>query len=258
MFMLYNCVAITEILKRYIIMQIQKINQTQVFRGNTTAAADSRPENQESKKPRINPHAAIGALAGAMIPVLTISKIKNGKFNFDVFEYGNKAKELAAILTVSTSSILGGLSGGLLSTKDPKDKKAKVKEAVFDISTVAIPTTITTTMLALGKKMKFKGILPKIIAPIIGIGVGMPISQKVAHRVDTKFINKDEPQPERKLKPQDYLVHLDDLFTLVILTGLKIPFLKEGTAEKLLPFIYAWCGHETGSKTAQPVQNERR
>lgn len=235
-------------------MQVQKINNGYTFKANSA----ENKENRETKKSNFNPTAAIGALAGAMIPVLAISKIKNGKFGFDIFECSNKAKELATILTVSTSSILGGLAGGLFGAKNPEDKKAKIKESVFDLSTVAIPTTITTAMLSLSGKMKLKGVLPKIIAPIVGIGLGMPISQKVAHKVDSKFINKDKPQePERKLRIQDYLVHLDDIFTLIILTGIKIPFLKDHTAEKILPFIYAWCGYETGSKTAQEMKEEQ-
>lgn len=250
-------------------MQIQKIGNNVSYRGNAQIGGkylkneaetttdtnvqvqDKTPDakNKEAKK-EFSPAAALGALAGALIPVFAISKATKGKLTFDIFENDSLKKDLATVLTVSTSAILGGLLGGLTDAKTPEDKKAKVKESLFDITTVAIPTTIATSILGIAKKMKVKNIAPKIIAPLAGIGLGMPLAQKASGVID-KFLNRDNPNfeaKERKLKPQDYIVHIDDLLALLIIS--KVPFANKIHADKLLPLIYAWCGFESGSKTA--------
>ena len=105
------------------------------------------------------------------------------------------------------------------------------------------------------KKMNVKNIIPKIIAPIAGIGLGMPLAQKASGVVD-KFLHKDDPNAkvkERKLKPQDYIVHVDDLLALMIIS--KVPFASKIHADKILPLIYAWCGFESGSKVASNKEN---
>lgn len=225
-------------------MQIQRINNVS-YRGSNKA-----DNNTSKKNEKFSSAAAVGALAGAIVPVLAISKATKGKFTFDIFENDSLKKDLATILTVSTSAILGGLLGGLTQAKTKEDKDAKIKESLFDITTVLIPTTIATGVLGAAKKMNIKNIAPKIIAPIAGIGIGMPLAQKASGLVD-KFLNRNNPNAqvkERKLKPQDYIVHIDDLLALMIIS--KVPFASKIHADKILPLIYAWCGFESGSKTA--------
>lgn len=242
-------------------MKIQPVNNSITYRGNSAHNKENTEKNKSDKVPvknNFSPAAAIGALSGALIPVLAISKIRNGKFSFDIFESESLKKSLATVLTVSTSAITGGLIGGLTQAKTTEDKKAKVRESLFDISTVAIPATITTALLGLSKKMNIQKTWPKVIAPIIGIGAGMPACQKLSGVVEKKIINGDKPETEkqkikeRKLKPQDYFVHIDDLLALMLLT--RVPIASKIHAEKILPLIYAWCGYESGSKTATKAE----
>ena len=231
-------------------MRIHSINNAITYKGNTDSA-----QANTGKKENFSKTAAAGALIGAIAPVLAISKATKGKFSFDIFENNSLKKDLATILTVSTSAILGGLLGGLVEAKTPEDKKAKVKETLFDITTVAIPALIATGVLGVAKKMNIKSIVPKIIAPIAGIGLGMPLAQKASGVID-KFLHKDDPNAkvkERKLKPQDYIVHIDDLLALMIIS--KVPFAGKIHADKILPLIYAWCGFESGSKVASKKEN---
>ena len=238
MFVRYNCG------KSVIKMQINKINSTFSLRGNHKSG-----NNNKKESPSIC--AAAGALCASLLSVGAISKFSKGKFTFDIFDSGNLKKDLATVLTISTASITGGLLGGVLEAKNPEDKKAKVKESVFDIMSVAIPSTLATSVLALAQKKNIKSPLVQVAATLCGVGLGMPLAQKFVNTLD-KQINKNNPNfktNERKLKPQDYLVHIDDIIAIATIS--KVPFAKFLHADRLLPFIYAWCGFESGSKTAE-------
>lgn len=231
-------------------MNIPKISN--VFAANT-----NRSENNSSEKKKVSIPAAVGALGGALASVGIIGKLTKGKLTFDVFEQGSLAKDMGAVIAVSSSSILGGLCGGLLDAKSDEDKKAKVKESLFDISTVVFPSAIATSVLALANKAKVKSPLVQVAATILGIGLGMPLAQKAAGVFD-KFVHKDEPNvklEQRKLKPQDYFVHVDDILALAIIS--KVPFAKQLHADKILPLIYAWCGFESGSTTANNKEENK-
>ncbi len=229
-------------------MNIPKINN--VFTAN---AANSQDKSDQKKKVSVT--AALGAVGGALASVGVIGKLTKGKLTFDVFEQGSLAKDMGAVIAVSTSSILGGLFGGLLEAKSDEDRKVKVKESLFDISTVVFPSTIATSMLAVANKMKIKSPLVQVAATVCGIGLGMPLAQKASGVID-KFIHKDDPDAkvkERKLRPQDYFVHVDDILALAIIS--KVPFARQLHADKILPLIYAWCGFESGSAVAK--RNEK-
>ncbi len=50
--------------------------------------------------------------------------------------------------------------------------------------------------------------------------------------------------PDRKLTLLDCLVNVDDALGVLVLT--KFPFVGKLHLEKLLPFIYAYCGYRAG------------
>ena len=237
-------------MKEFKVMNIPKISN--IFTGNA-----NRQSNNSDDKKKISIPAALGAVGGALVSVGVIGKLTKGKLTFDVFEQGSLPKDLGAVIAVSSSSILGGLFGGLLEAKSDEDKKAKVKESLFDISTVVIPSTIATSVLALANKAKVKSPLVQVAATVLGIGLGMPLAQKAVGVFD-KFVHKDDPDvklEQRKLKPQDYFVHVDDILALAIIS--KVPFAKQLHADKILPFIYAWCGFESGSTTANNKEENK-
>ena len=106
------------------------------------------------------------------------------------------------------------------------------------------------------QKAKFNETASKILSPIIGIGIGMPLAQKTSEKISKKAFGDDaQKMPERKIKIKDYLVHVDDLLTLLIVTGSK--FATAIQADKILPLIYAYCGYESGTKSSNDAKEEK-
>jgi hypothetical protein len=200
----------------------------------------------------------LATIAGTILPILLIRKYQGKTLQSGTFkglDFKTKTKEilksfnieygLKEMLFTSFGSTLGGLSGGLLFDKK-ENKKCKIKESVFQLSNIAIPTSIIAGLLKLTEKCKNpKAILPKIAAVITGIGVGMPIAAITSNKINNTIVDKDN-QSKRKLKIKDCFVHIDDLVGALILT--KIPFADKLHADKILPALYGICGYEAGTK----------
>ncbi len=217
-------------------MEIQKVNNTT---GQTT-----------KNKAKV----AIGATVGTFLPIAIISKAKKGKLSFDIFDSPSNAQNLGAIAAVSGGSILGSLACGL--GQDKQENKEKIKEGTFNFLKVVVPTGLMVGCMEAFKNKK--GLAPKIAAPVIGIGLGMPIAQKAATEIDKKFIHKKESEEgtlkERKLKLKDYFVHVDDVLALLVLS--KVPIASKLHADKLLAPIYAYCGYEAGIASKEAIGSE--
>lgn len=226
------------------IMAVENIQQKYLINNNI--------EKKEGIKDKIVKQAPlIGSLLGSIAPVAIISLARKNKLSFDVFESGNLAKDLATIVTVGTGGVLGGLAGAMTQENSKEDKEAKYKESFFHILTVAIPAAIATGILAMAKKTNYKGILDKVFAPILGVGIGMPVAQHFANLFDKKVLNKNNPnyKPHDKLQLKDYIVHVDDILSIMVIS--KIPFVNKIHADKILPLIYAYNGYESASAKAK-------
>lgn len=176
--------------------------------------------------------------------------------------------ELPEMLLVSFSSIAGGLTGGLISDKKEKPV-TKVKESIFQFINVAIPTSIVAGLLGVTKKYpKLSGTLPKIAAVALGIGGGMPLAAVVSNAINTSIVDKD-CRTKRELKLKDCFVHVDDVLGAILLAKGSIAKPAAGTAASaaasaagdvleglvsaVLPFLYASCGYEAGTKKESDV-----
>lgn len=213
-------------------------------------------DNEKSK----NVHMSVAAttLAGTLIPIFIIrndqgKSLKRGALqglNFEtkiktIFKSFNIEYTLKEMLFTSVGSIIGGLSGGLLFDKNAK-KKSKIKESIFQLSNIAIPTSIVAWLLNLSNKStNFKGILPKAASVIVGIGAGMPVAAAVSNKINNTVIDKENPH-KRKLALKDCFVHIDDLVGALALA--KIPFMDKFQIDKILPVLYGICGYEAGIK----------
>lgn len=174
--------------------------------------------------------------------------------------------ELKEMLLVSFSSILGGIAGGLIGDKEEKPV-TKVKEGVFQFINVAIPTSIVAGLLGVtGKYPKLSGTLPKIAAVALGIGGGMPLAAVVSNTINNKVVDTD-CKTKRELKLKDCFVHVDDVLGAILLAkgSLVKPAagaaasaagdVVEGLVSAVLPFLYASCGYEAGTKKEALYQN---
>ena len=85
-----------------------------------------------------------------------------------------------------------------------------------------------------------------------GVTGGVFVANKVANGVN-KAIFKEEKQEKfekRKVKPTDFLVHMDDVIAVMVMA--KVPFANH--IGKALPFIFTHVGYETGTK---PFANKK-
>lgn len=212
------------------------------------------------KKQKNNAAVLAATVAGTVIPMLIIRNyqgkaLKKGALKG--LESGEKVKAflksfhleygLNEMLYTSFGSIAGGLFGGLaLSKNEDSNKKAKIKESIFQFLNIAIPTSIVAGLLELSKKSKSKyGTLFKIASVIGGVGAGMPLAAAISKKVNNTLVDSKNPDT-RRLRLKDAFVHVDDLVGAVALA--KVPFLEKLPIDQILPLLYSMCGYEAGTK----------
>ena len=239
-------------------MRISSINNIPYkSKKNTSETLQARDDNKLEKKnkARVGVVSAVGSIIGCAIPYLFFRKkqglnIPRGELNNlkigekigRIWKSLNIEYELPEILSVAAGSLLGGLMGGFIADKNKNHRKEKVEEALHTFNNILIPTTLTAGLLKASKSMKIKSPVDKIISPVLGIGIGMVLANKLTNKVTKKYIDPDMPKRKQQLK--DYFVHIDDILGVLVLT--KIPFADKIQAGKLLTAVYAYCGYKAG------------
>ena len=194
--------------------------------------------------------------AGTILPILAIRKYQGKALDKDVFQklpLAKKGKELwnslsidygfKEVMLVCMSSLLGGTVGGLVFDKETP-KKEKVKEGIHKAVAQIIPAIGVSTVVALGNKAKIKTPVKEIASVALGVGLGMPIANKVSNTLNKKAF-KEKDYKQRKVKPSDYLMHADDIVGAMVLA--KVPFVNLLQLDKVLGVIFAHEGYEAGS-----------
>ena len=128
--------------------------------------------------------------------------------------------KLKDILVLSTSSITGGMLGGMY--KENNDvKKNKFKEGVFQLLNAVLPAISVAGMLKLCEKQKRLNCVPgKILAVAGGIVIGMFAAIKSAN----KIFDPHDIHPDRKIGPKDFIASADDAVGALALG--KFPIIK--------------------------------
>lgn len=191
-----------------------------------------------------------GAVIGTILPLVIINKIGGKKLNFKNFNLKNLGEyfeidDVKRILSTAGGAIAGGLLGGFIADKNEENRKEKLKEGIFEMTNITIPTLLAAGIL---KLMKQKGLSKGIarFAPfVLGVGAGIPIASKVSSTISKNIFKEDESK-QRKFKPSDFLVHTDDMVEALVL--LKFPLVKKLHIDKILALIYMKCGYEAGAK----------
>lgn len=220
---------------------------------------NSAEKKHESKK-KFNFPVLATTIAGTLIPMLFIRKKQGLNLKNDALKnlnFSQKAKtvlksfdikyEMPEMLMTAFGSVLGGLAGGLLfdKSKEKDSKIAKIKESVFQIFNVSIPIVIGDQIIKFADKKKWKSPWVQVATTVIAVGAGMPIAAKISNTINNKVIDKEHPD-NRKLRIKDCFVHLDDIAGVIALS--KIPLAQQLHVERILPFLYASCGYEAGTK----------
>ena len=178
--------------------------------------------------------AGIGSVAGTVLPMILMMKKQKVKNPFKL-NYG-----LQEIIGMSASSIIGGVAVGMIG-EDKKTNENKLKEGLVQFMNASIPTWIVGGVLKLCESSKhFNNIPGKIMSIAGGLIVGMYGAASVSNLICDPF----DKRPDRKLTFKDCLINIDDALGVLVLA--KFPCADKLHFERLLPFIFAYCGYRSG------------
>lgn len=204
--------------------------------------------NTDAPKKKFSYLAMLGSIAGVVTPLIILGKKQNPTLKLNslknIFKVMNIKYELKQILSVGIGGALGGLIGGL-ADRNEGEKLDKIEEATFQLMNITFPAVLINSSLKFCEKNKhlnksFIKLSASALAMVIGAGTAVELSNKI----DDKFFDKYNKDPERKFKKKDIIVHFDDLIGALVLA--KIPFAEKLHAEKILPLVFAWSGYHVG------------
>lgn len=226
--------------------------------GSFESGALQQQHFEESKKKngfkKILPLA--GAVIGTVLPLIILNKTKGKTLNANVLRNGKvleKMKEVGEyfeidgvkeILSTAGGAIAGGLLGGVISDKDKENRKAKIKNSVFEMVNITVPTLFVAGAGKLLKSAKMNPALKKVLPIALGVGLGVPVASKISGAINKKAFKEDKTK-QRHFSPKDYIVHIDDIVSAFALS--KVPLLSTIPFDKILALIYIHCGYEAGS-----------
>ena len=182
--------------------------------------------------------AAIGSIGSVALVLGALMKKQKVKNPLHV-DY-----KVSQMLTMAAAGNCGGI---LLSSigQPGKDKKKKWKEGAFQMILTSAPLLFVDGGIKLCAKSANKYInnnFAKIIASIAGVYTGSHLAVWVSNKLRN---TKEAKKPDRKLKPIDMIANFDDAVAILVLT--RLPFTKYLHPERLLPFIYSFCGYRSGT-----------
>lgn len=177
----------------------------------------------------------IGSLAGVALSTGLIAKHQKMKLSnpLNLFKLKYGIKEMIAI---SGLGIIGGVTGGMIGSDK---KKEKVNEGVFQFMNATVPLLMVHPVTEMIDKSKYKNNLPLRIGAILAT---LLVGMKGAAVVSNYINDPKDKVPDRKLTFMDSVANIDD--AVGAFSVAKIPFVSQ--LEKVLPFIYVWCGYRAG------------
>ena len=200
-------------------------------------------------------------IAGAVGTVYAMAKKGNPQLLLR-----NLAYEEKDILLIGAGSVLGGLAGGLLTDKNPKNKTPKLREASEQmVGCIALPIGL----LSIGNKLLDKlninmpqiksagriadfannalKHLPKVAMTITCLVAGMHLGHEIMTRVNNKIFKEED---KHDIEAKDYLVHTDDLCVATSLIFKDTERISRVT-NKILPASFLLSGIKTGTRKAE-------
>ena len=202
------------------------------------AAADkfilrrNRLSRQETARDKIQSLA--GAAIGTIATMAFLMKKQKVKNPFKL-KYG-----LGDMLILSAAPIITGVGVGMIGN-DTKTNLAKSKEGVFQFLNTAIPTWLAGATLKWCETTKGLNNIP---AKLASIAATLLIGMYGAAALSNTLCDPKDKYPDRKLTLLDSIANIDDLFGVLVLA--KIPIIEKLHLEKVLPFIYTYCGYRAG------------
>ena len=242
-------------------MKISLINQNlySKFTSNRKEDCSSAKPAKKNKSNQI--FSLLGSVAGILTATLLISRSQTQKMGKKIAWHSIKYEE-KEIFAIGAGATIGGFLAGVLTDKQ-KNYKAKTKEGIYnfvanltfpllfialfnrkivDKMNIQMPKFKETNYIKETLNNISKGI-PSAIATICGTLTGVTIGKPIANQINEKLFGE---KSDRNIKAKDFLIHCDDLFTIMALadkTGSLKTFLG-----KIIPALSVLLGYETGTK----------
>ena len=184
--------------------------------------------NQLQKK---NLKPIIGSTLGVIGALAVASKIPKKDTTID---------EVIRMLSMAGAANIGGVLGGSIgANKESRDKKWH--EAAFQMMNTTIPMLMVSGALETCKRIKQLNNKPTKIAASFGAMIsGAAIATGISN------LAKEEDEEKRKYTIKDSVANFDDIVATIAIGFRDI--LKYIPVDKILPFIYAYCGARAGEK----------
>ena len=196
---------------------------------------------------------AVGTTAGVLTSMAYVAKgkgiktnglLKNPKRAFKVFknvEFNGKD-----VITIASSSVAGGLLGGVIT--DSNNTKSKLKETIVQLlGNYAIPTAFVSGGVKLNKLLNYKFNFPPVTKLIkFGFGMvsliaGVMVGNRVSNKVTSAIFKEDD---KRKLNWKDWAEQVDNVCLVTSLAANGTNLAK--TASKVIPFALLLPGYSVG------------
>lgn len=249
------------------------VEQQNIYKNFNFPTITTTPSKLDDKQKKLNKKAGyIGSSIGALgaFTLCVLSNQKNNSFK-DCFIKNNTAKTFKNLWDYTkldyeglkgyfymtsqmAGAALGSLGAGFMIDKDKENRKEKIKEAIFAIDNVVIPTAFAKTCEFLIEKGADKNNLInglnnnkllKSLTVITALACGLYTSLKTSNAINNNIVDK-ENKNDKKIKPKDLLVHVDDI--IPVLAALKGSIFARLQLDRLMPFIYLFTGAEVGEK----------
>lgn len=182
---------------------------------------------------------AVGSVTGVGLTLAYLMKKQkvNNPFNL-------KINKVNIMIPMAAAANVGAVLFSSIKEKT-QDIKNKWKEGAFQMLLTATPMLLVDNSIKLCEKSKNKLInnnTTKIGLSVLGVYIGSHIALAVSNKLRN---GSDTKKKTRELKPVDMIANLDDAVAMMVLA--KIPFANKINIDKLLPFIYTFCGYRSGT-----------
>ena len=206
----------------------------------------SAPSSYSTKEKAVVATTTLLGVAGALAGLAKHAKYSlNPKKMFSNIKKSYLAKvdyHDKEVITIGAGSCLGGLAGGYMIDKNPRNRKAKRREALMQIGNISIPILTVEGFAKVGERF---GKITKALAATSGIFVGIYLANFLMN-ILSNVIFKDK-SGERGVKATDFSAHLDD--AVVAASIISDSSFVKGIA-RIVPLALMFAGNEVGNKEA--------
>ena len=203
---------------------------------------------------------ALGVLGGMAVNAKTNGYSLNPKKMFKNIKnsyFAKKKFDDIPVITIGAGSCLGGLVSGFVIDKDKENRKAKMREALLQMTNISLPIIFTVQLGRFGYKLgnkywdksrpknlaTFRSKIPEAVLGLGGLVGGVYTANVVANKINEKIFHQGKGRP---VQVTDFSAHLDDF----CVAGSQITDAKfMHYLSRLVPAALMIAGNEVGNTT---------